>query len=52
MTTTQIILLVLGICVVLPPVAYMVGKFATTGHLRAKERYKRKQNNPLINEKR
>lgn len=52
MTTTQVILLVVGICVVLPPLTYVVSKMATAGYLRAKERHKQKQTNLLANEKR
>jgi len=46
MTTTDLILIALGVIVVLPTVAYMVMKFGTAGFLRAKQRQKEKENKP------
>ena len=47
MTTLQAILLVIGLMVTLPVVAYMVMKFGTAGYFRAKQRQQEKNNKQL-----
>jgi len=45
MRTLQTILLVIGLVVVLPVIAYTVMKFGTAGYFRAKQRQQEKDKN-------